>query len=850
MKKLPTVAWPAALPRSGRSGFGNVLKIPRLKAVTQPFPYSTIAGAGPLGTVRRATGLALLLLVSACSGLKYVPAKEKLYTGSTVKIVAPEKPKNQAALQTELESVIRPKPNFSFLGLRPKLYFWHFGIGKTKGLGHFIADKLGEPPVLLSQVKIPATENLMVNRLYNHGFFKAKATHEIKQDDKTAQVNYTATVDRAYTIKSVTFPVGDTLLNAAIRGTQPGSLIKAGDDYNLNTLTAERTRIDAVLKDQGYYYFSPDAILFDVDSTFHKQANVYLTIKGSTPARARQPYRLRQVSLNTNYVLTDTTNRQPIMADGYRYFPDERVFRAKAITRATFLFPDSLYRRKRRDQTLSRLMSLGTFKFVEIRFRPVAASDSAGPAARARANTRASLLDTASTTGPVTANDVADAIARRGPGLARLDADVLMTQLKRKSLRAELQLVSKSNGFVGPGLTATYRDRSFFRGAEQLLVNLVASTETQSRAGGQGALGLTSYELGVNAQLLVPRLIVPNLPFFNPGLVNSDFQPRTTFGAGIRYVARAGFFTEQLFNLNYGYSFKTKITNEQQITPIDVSYVRLSNTSQAFTELLAQRPFLKNSFREQFILASSYRYTYNQQVLEQRRQQIYFQGGVEVSGNLAALLSSSIGTKNDEGKYTIGNQVFSQYAKLDLELREYYRISADPAKGNRVVGRLLVGVGRPYGNSNVLPYLKQYGIGGPNSIRAYAARQIGPGSYKPTGADATNSFYDQVGDMRLEGNLEYRQDLFPYVKGALFVDAGNIWLVNDDPTRPGGKFSPSTFLNQLAVGAGAGIRIDVQFFVIRFDYAIPVRAGYGTPTDANGNVNRTGRLNLAIGYPF
>ena len=785
------------------------------------------------------------LLLSACSGLKYVPAKEKLYTGSTVKIVAPEKPKNQSALIAELQALVRPKPNFSFLGLRPKLFFWHLGVGKTKGLGHFLAGKLGEPPVLLSQVKITATENLMLNRLYNHGFFAGKVEHELKENNKTAQVNYTATVQRAYTIRSVTFPPGDTLLNAAIRATQPQSLLKVGDDYNLNVLTTERVRIDEALKNAGYYYFSPDALLFQVDSTFHKQVNVYVAVKSSTPPRARQPFRLRQVSLNTNYVLTDTTNRMPIMADGFRYFPDEKIFRAGAITRATFLFPDSLYRRKRRDQTLSRLMSLGTFKFVEIRFRPVASSDSAGPTARYRANLPASQHpdSTLATTPPFPA---------LGPSLAlgRLDADVLMTQLKRKSLRAELGLVSKSNGFAGPGLKVTYRNRSAFHGAEQLIIDAVASTETQSRAGGEGALGLTSYELSVNAQLLVPRLIVPDLPFFNPRLVNSDFQPRTTFGADAKYVARAGFFAEQLFNFNYGYTFKTKITNEQQFTPIDISYVRLSNTSEAFNQLLAQRPFLRNSFREQFILGSGYRYTFNQQVLEQRRRQTYFQGGVELSGNLAALVSKGIGTKNDEGKYTLANQVFSQYAKLDLELREYYRISADPTKGNRIVGRLLAGIGHPYGNSEVLPYLKQYGIGGPNSMRAFAARQLGPGTYRPTGGAAANSFYDQVGDIRLEGNLEYRQDLFSYVKGALFVDAGNIWLVNDDPTRPGGKFSPSTFLNQLAVGAGAGLRVDVQFFVIRFDYAFPLRAGYGTLTDNAGNINRAGRLNLAIGYPF
>jgi outer membrane protein assembly factor BamA len=223
---------------------------------------------------------------------------------------------------------------------------------------------------------------------------------------------------------------------------------------------------------------------------------------------------------------------------------------------------------------------------------------------------------------------------------------------------------------------------------------------------------------------------------------------------------------------------------------------------------------------------------------------------VEVSGNLANLISSSAGlSKNENGRYTIAGQEFSQYAKFDLELREYYRISADPSKGNRLVGRLLIGAGLPYGNSagTGMPYLKQYGVGGPNSVRAYAARQIGPGTYRPeNGNELQTSFYDQVGDMRLEGNIEYRQDLFPYVKGAVFMDAGNTWLVNPDPQRPGGEFKVNSFFNQLAIGAGAGIRIDIQFFVIRFDYAFPLRAPYGTPDPED----KPGRLNLAIGYPF
>jgi outer membrane protein assembly factor BamA len=754
------------------------------------------------------------LLLASCSGLKYIPEGQKLYTGSKVTIDAPTKLRNQAALQTELETVVRPAPNGSILGLRPKLYFWHLGVGKEKGLGHLLANKFGEAPVLLSQVQAKQTRGLMTNRLQNRGYFHGSVSSEVKEEEKTAAVNYTAHPGQQYLIQDIHFPQGDSVLAKAIRNTQPATLLKAGEPYDLDVFTNERVRIDLALKNEGFYYFNPNYLLFQVDSTLQGKVNVYYKLKPETPARARQPYWLNTVSLNTNYVLTDTTRREPIRFEKYLYYPDESVFRARAITRTVFLYPDSLFRQRRRDQTLSRLMSLGTFRFVEIKFRPSAAGDSAGR--------------------------------------ARLDSDILMTQLKKKSLRAELQLISKSNGFTGPGLTIQYRNRSALRGAEQLLINAVASTETSTRAPAgaesRSNTGLISNEFGLNAQLIVPRIIAPKLPFLNPRLVNSDFQPRTNFGAGVRYVSRTGYFATTSYNFNYGYSWKTKITNEQELKLIDVSYNAVT-TQPVFDTLLMRRPFLQQAYRSQFILASSYRYTYNQQVLENRRQQIFFQGMAEVSGNVANAISSAVvGEKTPTEYYTIAGQRFAQYAKFDLELREYYRISANPTSGNRIVGRLQIGVGLPYGNSGggSLPYLRQYGIGGPNSIRAYAARQIGPGSYRPTSTDLTNSFsyYDQVGDIRLEGNIEYRQDLFPYVKGAVFLDAGNIWLVNNDPQRPGGQFQASTFLQQLAVGTGVGLRIDVQFFVIRFDYAIPLRANYGTPDD------KTGRLNLAIGYPF
>ncbi|TGE09521.1 translocation and assembly module lipoprotein TamL [Hymenobacter fodinae] len=793
----------------------------------------------PEGRARRSgvyTALLAATLLASCSGTKYIPEGSKLYTGSTVKVKSDSAIPNEAVLTTELESVITPKPNTSFFGIRPKLYFWHLGEGKTKGLGKWLANKYGEKPVLLSQVDTQKVKGLMINRLYNNGYFKPTVHSQVDVQGQAAHVNYTATVGKPYTIKEIYFPEGDSLLPRAVRATQPASLLKVGDPYNLQTFTNERTRIDAALKNQGFYYFAPDYILFQVDSTLNNQVNVYLKVKEKTPERAAKPYVLNRVRLNTDYSLSDTTlSERPILYKKYQYFPSEDVFTAKSITNATFLYPDSVYRRRRQDQTLSRLMSLGVFRYVDIGFRP----------ARAKADSA---------------------------GYGFLNSYVRMTQVPKKSIRAEVLLVSKENGFVGPGFQVQFRNRSALRGAEQLVVNATGSFENQTRSNAN-TIGLTSYELGVDAQLQIPRLITPPLPFLDVRLPSSDFQPRTFIGAGVKRVERRQAFQQDLFNLNYGYTWKTKLTNEQTLRPIDIQYLKLGNTSRSFDSLLVDRPFLANSFRQQFILASSYRYTYNQQALEQRRNQVYFSGGVELAGNLAYLFSSltnqkQVETASGDQAYTLAGQQFAQYTKVDLEFRNYFRTSANPTSGNKIATRVLIGAGLPYKNSSVLPYLKQYGIGGPNSVRAFPARGIGPGTYRPPVSRENSYFYDQVGDLRFEANAEYRQDLFPYVKGALFIDAGNIWLVNPDPSRqtvdaegnPDGKngqFGFNSFLKELAVGAGAGIRIDVQFFVIRLDYAYPLRVPYNNTEVVRPGLNSSfnvqdnkGRLNIAIGYPF
>ncbi|WP_205500125.1 translocation and assembly module lipoprotein TamL [Rufibacter psychrotolerans] len=767
-----------------------------------------------------AWGLPLFLLLSfltGCSSTKSVPQGDYLYIGGDITVKSTNPDTDTKALETELGAAIRPQPNVSFLGMRPKLWIYNAmgGTRERKGLANWIKTRLGEPPVLLSEAHPDRVQGQMMNRLYNKGYFAPTLEHQIDSTSKRkmAQVHYTATVNKQYTIQQIQFPEGTDSLSMAIRETEPQSLLKVNDPYDLETLIAERLRIDGVLKERGFFFFDEDYLIYHVDSTQNNKVNIYLRVKRTAPDKALIPYRYQQVRIFTDFSLGDTLGdaEPPVQYRDYKYYPDEETFKAKTVLNAVFVENGDLYSRKRHLQTINRLMDLGTFKFAEVRFTPL---DSAGLA-------------------------------------GRLNADILLTQAKKKSIRAEVQTVQKSNGYAGPGITVSFRNRNALRGAELLMVNLVGSFESQI-SGDTARTGLTSFEIGADAELHVPRIISP----FNIRISSSMYQPRTRFKLGFRFIDRKEFFQQNSFNFEYGYTWRQRSTTEISINPVQVQYARLGKTTPAFEAALANRPFLARSFDQQLIIGGNYRLVYNTQGIEGRKHQFYISPGLDASGGLWGLFYRVKNKQpaDPENPNRFRGQALSQYVKLDLETRYYFNITDKLVLATRLLG----GYGLPYGNSNVLPYIKQYGIGGPNSIRAFPARSIGPGVYDPTllvdeGDDVSQSFtyFDQTGDIRLEGNAEFRFPLLdPYLKGAVFVDAGNIWLVNEDPTRPGGKFS-GNFMSQLAIGAGAGVRVDVQFFVIRVDLAYPLR----DPTYPNGGrptsgLFGTGVLNLAIGYPF
>jgi outer membrane protein insertion porin family len=358
----------------------------------------------------------------------------------------------------------------------------------------------------------------------------------------------------------------------------------------------------------------------------------------------------------------------------------------------------------------------------------------------------------------------------------------------------------------------------------------------------------TSVEGGFNFNLDIPRLI----PFH---IKRNDYQfmPGTSFKGGINVYKRVELYTMNSFFSNCGFHWRHNQYLFHQLNLVDVSYNKLSNQTALFREYLEQNPTVQKSFEEQFIIGFSYMFVYDRLLNQQGKIRNYFSGSVESSGNLISLISGIFknGWPSVENQYQIFGLPYSQYLKAMIEYREHFKINTQ----NYIATRGIIGVGVPYGNSSVIPYIRQFYSGGTNSVRAFVSRSVGPGSHY---SSQQNLAVDQTGDIKLEYNLELRHSISKIFKTALFMDAGNVWLWNSDPERPGGSFQFDRFWKEFAIGGGLGLRFDFDVTVIRFDFSWPLYKPYldegqrWIGSDAfNSDYRKSGPLlNFALGYPF
>jgi outer membrane protein assembly factor BamA len=356
-----------------------------------------------------------------------------------------------------------------------------------------------------------------------------------------------------------------------------------------------------------------------------------------------------------------------------------------------------------------------------------------------------------------------------------------------------------------------------------------------------------TYRSGAELNFTIPRFVVP---FFQVN-TKGGFVPRTNIQLGYDLLTRRQLYTINSYRAGLGYLWRENPVKQHEFYPISINYTQPLDITKEMSDSIKNRPYLRHVVDSQFVIGSTYAYNYNQLAAgTQKINSFYFNGLVDLSGNIAGLLTGANLNKGKEQR--ILGARFNQYLKLEVDGRYYRKIGMQSTWANRVI----LGYGNPYGNSRELPYIKQFFSGGNNSVRAFRARTLGPGIFRDT--SATGRFYpDQTGDIKLEFNTEFRPHIYGPIYGAVFVDAGNIWLKNEDTTgtRPGAKFTKD-FLKQLAVGAGVGLRVDITLFVIRLDVAVPLRKPWDDPPSQLSYLKEKDYrkenivFNIAIGYPF
>jgi len=773
--------------------------------------------------------MGLMAIFSSCGTSQRLAEGEVLYTGAEVEFAQPEAIDKLSQVQYALSEMIQPEPNGEVLGMRPKLWIYQkFGQKKPDGVGNKIKEKYGQAPVLLDTARARRNTLRMRKYLQDQGYFHSQVLIEVDSAKRKpeAMIRYRVETQGRYRFGAVVYPEPSDPARSLIAYQQKNSLIQRGDPYRLNALEAERGRLAGELRREGFANFFPAYLYYTLDTlSGSREVRVRLWVTDPSDSTKHHRYYLRRVLIYPDYTLDNVQQgREDSLYHqaGLTFTQPSSKVRPEVLRDNILLRPGDRYSQKAHAYTLRHLQDLGTYKFVNLKYRP-------DP-------------DTAST----------DSLA----------AVVYLTPKRMQEIGIDLEADTRTGLFSGYGtnLSFNYSHQNLFRGAERLNTNLNGSAVFQP---GDTTSFINTIDLSARVDLFIPRFVTP----FDLKNVSRYYLPQTRISANYSYQERIGFYSLGSVGASFGYQWQESAAKQHELTPFSLLAIDLLNSSNDFDSLLRVNPFLQSSFSDVLILGPQYSYTYQEQPSGIGEAYHYFRGGLGFSGNLLWLGYRAFAGAQDDS-YRVLGRPFAQFSRLELDYRSYVRLG----KEQTLIGRLSGGVGVPYGNSQVLPYLKQFFIGGPVSLRAFGLRTVGPGAFRAAERQDEIGFVDQTGDMLIEANLEYRFPMISYLKGALFADAGNVWLLpisgdqdlgpSEALRREQGVFEVDQFLNQTAIGAGFGLRLDVDFFVLRLDVAAPLRrpdrpAGERWVLDEmqpfhwpwlsdRDNV----RLVLAIGYPF
>lgn len=756
-------------------------------------------------------------IFSACQTAKYVPDGKKLLVKNEIVT------DNDVFPDRQYEGFIRQKPNKKIFG------FWRFHLGlynlsnseKETGIGNWLR-KIGEPPSIYDPNLASKSKGQISTYLYNKGYHNPSISDSLEISGFKAKQNYIINMGDPYIIRGFELFSSDLVMDNNIRSLLSSDSVnfalKPGDRFDKDILQNERKRLTADLKELGYYDFSKEYIYFSADTFLtEKLVDLKLGIKPLEESIDKElvvehkQFRINEIRVvgdfdPLEYMQNPTgyfANSDTIEFSGIDFIFNDRLSVRKNLLHSSIYFNEGdLFKQSSVDKTNRTLSGLQNFKTINFRFDPVES---------------------------ITADSI---------GL--LDCLIELSPMTRQSYDISLE-GTNSSGNLGMAGNLIFNHRNLFRGAENLELKFRGAIEFLTNA--KSDIN-QMIEFGVQTRLNVPQFWLPvNIEQFQ-----KKYSPRTNITFDYNYQLRPEI-TRTIASAGFGYQWKSTKFFNHRINLIDLNYVNVTDMSDQFREQITGT-YLESSYRSHVIPALNYSFTFSNQELSKQRNFFFVQFRPEVAGNLFNLVSKVSGAKKYPEGYLFFDTPYSQYFMSDLDVR-FYHVNNE---SNRFAFRVFGGASYPYGNAEVMPFEKRYFSGGSNGIRAWQVRSLGPGSYILPD-DQEDLYPNQLGDIKLEANMEYRFDLFWYLKGAVFLDAGNIWTIRPDDDQPGANFAWNRFYNEIAVGTGAGLRLDLSFVVARLDLGMKVRdpakpGGPGWLPFSRKIRSSDFMLNFAIGYPF
>ena len=729
----------------------------------------------------------------------------------------------------EVEAVLSYAPNGAFMGssfvTHPfpiKLLIYNRYAGSKHRFGKWMFNSFAASPVLVSNVNPRLRSTVAQNTLRSRGYFRARTSFETlpdKRDTLKERVRYHIHPGPLYHLDSIEYRNFPTQADSIIRSTAVSAILHRGDPFSVVSLEAERTRIVSALREQGYYYQRNDYVNFRAD-TLQTPMMVKLQVQPSptTPPEAMRPYYIGNTRVNIykhgDRRIVDSLEMRGGFSFAYSrpvkfkeqdtalHKPPKAVkghaplLRPRAMWRSMLFRKGDLYRQSLGDLMQEGLASMNVFSSLRINYVP---SDS----------------DT---------------------------LDIVINATLDKPYDAEFQgnVTGKTGGQIGPGASFSFSKHNAFRGAETLTFKVWGSYEWQTGANVNTKSSLlNSYEYGLSGSLSYPRF-----RFFGMARkVNRKFVASTAFDLQARWQNRAGFFGRVSWSGGINYTLQRKQHLKHEFSPLTITYDQLLHSTERFDSITRANPALYVSMRDQFVPSMSYTFSWAGTPKHPSALSVTVKEASAIVSSIYAIAGEPF---DKEGKKLMGVP-FAQFVKTTVQYTRQFLLTKRSLLATRVFG----GVVYSYGNAKAAPYSELFSVGGANSIRAFGMRTIGPGSYHPE--KSQYSYIDQMGDFKLEANVEYRFPIVGQLQGAAFLDAGNVWLLRGSESQPGGKFSFKNLGDQIALGTGVGLRYDLDFLVIRFDLGIGIHAPYDTGKRGYYNMPKFGRslgYHFAIGYPF